>query len=83
MSMRRRSHRPTPYFCESCLHVYDAAQPEGQCPACHLTLQPVVDAYGALTREYLLARKKCCENLCRNCPWGHPSLLASIGQSAH
>ena len=24
---------------------------------------------GALSREYLLSRGRCCENGCRNCPW--------------
>jgi len=31
---------------------------------------PVADQRGSLTREYLLARKTCCENFCRNCPYG-------------
>ncbi len=28
------------------------------------------DADGALTRAYLLRRGYCCENGCRNCPYG-------------
>ncbi len=28
------------------------------------------DADGALTREFLLRRGTCCENGCRNCPYG-------------
>ncbi|MGH7937210.1 MAG: DUF5522 domain-containing protein [Bryobacteraceae bacterium] len=28
------------------------------------------DADGALTREFLLRRGSCCENGCRNCPYG-------------
>jgi diphthamide synthase (EF-2-diphthine--ammonia ligase) len=30
----------------------------------------IFDADGALTREYLLSRGYCCENGCRNCPYG-------------
>jgi len=30
----------------------------------------IFDAAGALTREYLLDRGYCCENGCRNCPYG-------------
>jgi hypothetical protein len=40
-------------------------------------LRPVVDAHGALTREYLLAKGKCCENVCRNCPWDFVPTLGS------
>lgn len=31
---------------------------------------PLFDADGALSREYLLHRGTCCENGCRNCPYG-------------
>jgi hypothetical protein len=31
---------------------------------------PLFDAEGALTREYLLWRGTCCQNGCRNCPYG-------------
>jgi uncharacterized protein (TIGR00290 family) len=31
---------------------------------------PIFDADGALSREFLLARGYCCENGCRNCPYG-------------
>ncbi len=31
---------------------------------------PLFDAEGALSREYLLHRGYCCQNGCRNCPYG-------------
>jgi len=31
---------------------------------------PVFDEHGALSREFLLHRGYCCENGCRNCPYG-------------
>jgi hypothetical protein len=31
---------------------------------------PLFDAEGALSREFLLHRGYCCENGCRNCPYG-------------
>jgi hypothetical protein len=31
---------------------------------------PLFDAGGALSREHLLHRGYCCENGCRNCPYG-------------
>jgi len=40
----------------------------------------VFDADGALTQEYLRHRGYCCENGCRNCPYGYRERLAS---SAH
>jgi len=30
----------------------------------------IFDADGALTREFLLDRGYCCQNGCRNCPYG-------------
>jgi len=30
----------------------------------------IFDEDGALTREFLLQRGYCCENGCRNCPYG-------------
>ncbi len=53
----------------------DAPPPPGEAPAS--AEPPVFDADGALTREYLLARGRCCENGCRNCPWG----FAAVRQS--
>ena len=32
--------------------------------------QAIFDADGALSRKYLLDRGYCCENDCRNCPYG-------------
>lgn len=32
---------------------------------------PLFDADGALSREFLLRRGYCCENGCRNCPYGY------------
>jgi uncharacterized protein (TIGR00290 family) len=37
----------------------------------------IFDADGALTREYLLGRGYCCENGCRNCPYGFAVQSAS------
>lgn len=31
---------------------------------------PLFDADGALSREYLLSRGRCCRSGCRNCPYG-------------
>ena len=31
------------------------------------------DENGALTREFLLRRGSCCQNGCRNCPYGFTS----------
>jgi hypothetical protein len=33
-------------------------------------VESIFGADGALTREYLLERGYCCENGCRNCPYG-------------
>lgn len=37
----------------------------------------VFDADGALSREYLLSRGYCCENGCRNCPYGYSRLAVT------
>ena len=35
-----------------------------------LTEDSIFDAEGALTRAFLLERGFCCENGCKNCPYG-------------
>lgn len=49
---------------------------------------PTFDENGALSREFLLSRGYCCENGCRNCPYGYrqgePSpLRVPSGHTAH
>lgn len=39
-------------------------------PAEPLPEVPLFDEDGALSREFLLQRGYCCENGCRNCPYG-------------
>lgn len=46
------------------------SDPESSAPS-------VFDADGALTREFLLARGHCCENSCRNCPYGFRARAAA------
>jgi hypothetical protein len=41
---------------------------------------PLFDASGALTREFLLRRGACCENGCRNCPYGFKKEQAEDGK---
>lgn len=38
---------------------------------------PLLDADGALSREFLLHRGYCCGNGCRNCPYGFRRLAES------
>lgn len=39
------------------------------------------DADGALTREFLLRRGCCCENGCRNCPYGFAPDKTETGEA--
>lgn len=64
------------------MRVHDGATLERSCADCGLVLQKVLDDAGALSREYLLARKKCCENFCRNCPYGCDPLALQNAKSA-
>ncbi|MEP6822218.1 MAG: DUF5522 domain-containing protein [Chthoniobacterales bacterium] len=34
------------------------------------------DPDGALSRDYLLRRGRCCQEGCRNCPYGLPAVLS-------
>ena len=48
----------------------------------------VFDEAGALSREFLLNRGYCCENGCRNCPYGYrkdatPRIEVATGHTAY
>lgn|GEM_PF-6318288 len=55
-------------FCTKCLRMTPSAT-DTSCEACHAPLAKLLDASGALSRDYLLARGTCCQNKCRNCPY--------------
>ena len=69
--MARRPAKPEPVllYCARCMVVQEFDQPAAVCDQCKIPMLPAVDRHGAYTREYLLARKVCCENSCRNCPY--------------
>jgi len=52
------------------MRVHENPAPGAACEKCGVGLQRIVDELGALSREYLMARHVCCENFCRNCPYG-------------
>lgn len=73
--MRRNRTQIWTGYCPQCLAVHNAT-PGECCPQCKVEYKAVLDEKGALTRDYLLARKVCCENFCRNCPYDFkPKLL--------
>ena len=55
-------------FCRRCLTTRQTAMREA-CEACGGDLLPLLDANGALSRDFLLARGSCCDTGCRNCPY--------------
>ncbi len=55
-------------FCPQCLALRDAT-PGDCCPRCKRALCRMQDENGAMSRDYLLARKACCGSGCRNCPY--------------
>ena len=58
-------------FCPSCLSTEHPATAH-RCAACGMALLAMLDANGALSRDFLAARKSCCDNGCRNCPYPSP-----------
>jgi hypothetical protein len=56
-------------FCPKCVTTEHAATRD-RCGACGTALQPLLDEQGAICRAFLLARNFCCDNGCRNCPYG-------------
>ena len=55
-------------FCSLCLITVHAASGE-KCKACGAKLFPLLDEGGALSRDFLVARRSCCDSGCRNCPY--------------
>ncbi len=56
-------------FCPDCLRPFEAKTLDDRCRTCDVTLKPLFDETGALTRDYLLCQGYCCDSGCANCPY--------------
>lgn len=73
-----------PQFCSSCLATA-IAEPGSSCAKCGAPLLRLFDPDRSLTREYLLAKKECCDCDCKNCPYPpeqRPSYRPRLRQTA-
>jgi len=55
-------------YCAKCLHTQHAVTRQ-MCESCGGPLLPLLDEHGAISRDFLIARARCCDTGCRNCPY--------------